>query len=202
MSFFDDVREPPEPAPELDRPAWTGPPSNELGVSVPLRVLLARTDIVAIALDSVVAYSAGVEFRLAGRIRARTDQSEDHIGQRLFGRPRVGPRQLLVGVQFADGRRTSSANPFFGDETPDGPVLMHQGGRSSHRAFDFGLWLWPLPPPGPLVFVCRWQEQGIEETRFEVDAGAILAAASGSEPLWPEDDDGPHGVTSAAIGFE
>jgi len=45
---------------------------------------------------------------------------------------------------------------------------------------------WPLPPAGPLEFVCEWSALGIPETRAVVDAQLILDAAGHSTQLWPE----------------
>jgi len=49
-------------------------------------------------------------------------------------------------------------------------------------------WAWPLPPAGPLEFVCEWPAFGITETRAGIDAQMILDAAQRSIRLWPEDD--------------
>jgi len=46
-------------------------------------------------------------------------------------------------------------------------------------------WLWPLPPPGPLAFVCEWPKKGIGERRVDIDASVVLDAAARAEPLWP-----------------
>ena len=203
MSFFDDLPEPPEPEPERTRPAWSGPPANQLGVGVPLRILLARTERVAMALDGVVVYSTGFGFSLAGRLRRRSGETDANMAHRVIRPPRAGTRQLLVGVRFSDGRR-ATGDLFLDDrdDTPAGPVLLALGGRSGGRTFDVQYWVWPLPPEGPLTIVCRWEEEGIDETRVEVDAAPILRAAAGGELLWPDDDDGPGGVTWNAIGFE
>jgi hypothetical protein len=45
----------------------------------------------------------------------------------------------------------------------------------------------PLPPPGPLAFICAWPGRGIPTSRMEVDGGAIRAAADTAMTLWPDD---------------
>jgi len=45
---------------------------------------------------------------------------------------------------------------------------------------------WPLPPAGPLEFVCEWPAFGIAESRAGIDARLILDAARHSVRLWPE----------------
>jgi hypothetical protein len=43
-------------------------------------------------------------------------------------------------------------------------------------------WLWPLPPPGPVTFSCRWPAYGIDRSDVVVDG--VHAAARRSQPLW------------------
>ena len=50
-------------------------------------------------------------------------------------------------------------------------------------------WAWPLPPAGPIEFVCEWPVFGVPETRATLDAQLILDAAGRSTQLWPEDGD-------------
>ena len=57
------------------------------------------------------------------------------------------------------------------------------GGRSSETT----MWMWPLPPPGLLEFVCEWRAEGIELTRRELDAQVILDAAAQVDELWPDE---------------
>ena len=49
-------------------------------------------------------------------------------------------------------------------------------------------WAWPLPPAGPLEFVCQWSVLEIPETRASIDAQLILDAAGRSVQLWRADD--------------
>jgi hypothetical protein len=58
-------------------------------------------------------------------------------------------------------------------------------------------WAWPLPPPGPLAFVCEWPAHGISLTRHEIDAGVLLHAAETVETLW--DEPGPAGGGSSWV---
>jgi hypothetical protein len=48
-------------------------------------------------------------------------------------------------------------------------------------------WVWPLPPAGPVTFICQWSALGIEESRGEIDARLILDAAGRAVQLWPQD---------------
>jgi hypothetical protein len=46
------------------------------------------------------------------------------------------------------------------------------------------MWVWPLPPRGPLALVCEWPEKKIGLTRSEIDADVIVDAAKGAQVLW------------------
>lgn len=52
--------------------------------------------------------------------------------------------------------------------------LTRQGGTAG----SWNYWLWPLPPPGPLTFVCAWPSQGLLPTKAEIDAAPLREAAS------------------------
>jgi hypothetical protein len=73
---------------------------------------------------------------------------------------------------------------------PDQPVLVEagvggEGGRLGRGAFwDMELAVQPLPPPGPLAFVCPWPGRGIPEERVEIDAEPILDAAAAARPFF------------------
>jgi hypothetical protein len=48
------------------------------------------------------------------------------------------------------------------------------------------VWLWGLPPPGPLTFACQWPAEQIPPSQVELDAGLVLDAAARATSLWPD----------------
>jgi hypothetical protein len=193
VSFFE--RPPPPPEPEQHRqPEWIGPPENVLPAAFPLALQLARTDTVAITAQGGLAYPNGFAFRVV-LLRRTAPESEFaspfHHWHRTRGE--LTEEMLRFGVQFSDGTKATvfDAHGHFGAENdPTGPVLMQRGGGGGSRSWDFGFWVWPLPPDGPLAFVVEWPSEGIELRRAEIDASVVRAAAEQAETLWP-DDDGP-----------
>jgi hypothetical protein len=190
VSFFEPPPPPPKPPEEHRQPAWIGPPENELGVAVPVRRVLFRSEEIAVALLGVVAYSNGIELQVVIRRRRQAEDPDPmlfHMRRRHNQTGALAPEVLRFGVEYADGRKaTNLGHPAFGDE-PTGPVLMERGGGGGGRSWNFGYWLWPLPPPGPLRVVIEWPIAGIPLTDVEVDGAVIAAAAADVDVLWPGD---------------
>jgi hypothetical protein len=166
----------------------------------PVALVLARTDDTVVGLTDVRGYSEGFVFVLRVRWGAVVDRDEEapwpfpHWGSPDPLDGDLFPDELLrFGVQFADGRKVTNMGmyPFVPEDlAPDQPVLVEagvggEGGRLGRGAsWDLELALQPLPPPGPLAFVCAWPGRGIPESRVEIDAGLILDAAAAAVPFY------------------
>jgi hypothetical protein len=198
MRFFDG-RPPPPPEPEPTRrlrSPWEKPESVLAGVAAG-EVLLARSADAAVGVSGFRGYPEGFELTLTVLVR-----QEDRRGMlfRRLNEPLVegvtADEFLRFGLLFADG---SSATNLGGrhyprpDQQPDGPLLQQQGGGGGGRRMDMRYWVWPLPPPGRLTFVCEWPAHGIPESRAAIDSQPILDAAARAIEVFPEDDD--QGVT-------
>jgi hypothetical protein len=156
---------------------------------VPLRLTLARTDDVLLAVVDVTAYSTGFELELSVRLRRASDEDDEASLLDWDGPP--GPGRLRFGIAYADGRTAGGETWDAGE--PAGIVLRSRGGGGSSDHHEQSYWVWPLPPPGPVAFVSRWLDRGLAEGRVEVDAGPIVAAAAQSTPLWDRARAGRHG---------
>jgi hypothetical protein len=197
-SFFEEP--PQQPRERHVPPPWSQPPANELGVAVPLRAVLARTADVAIVADSLVAYSTGLTFRIAGRARPGSEIDLDTFAHAVHGHHRGGREAmagLLVGVELADGRKATSLRGGPPGEG-DGPLLLQRGGGGGGGTFDVRYWLWPLPPPETLDLVAQWTARDIPLTRHTLEVAPLLAAAAQSERLWPDE---PHDGTASSYSF-
>ena len=178
MGFFSDAR------PGLERPGrgnqWDPPAAELPRVAVADALVLARTEEVAVAVTAIWAFRAGFEFWLRCQFRhsgpALADQADD--------------QSLHIGVQFADGRKVANMArvPEAAESMPAGLILrpLGFGGGLRHRGRSY--WVSPLPPVGPVTFVCEWAAFEIGEQRAEADAQLILDAARRSVQLWPEDN--------------
>ena len=187
MGFFDELPAP-EPEPARRHHPWE-PPEAEFPGIVPIdTVVLGRTDQVAVAVTGISAFSAGIEIFLTARIRPSADR-QDH----LPGGPRdlaASRRSFRFGLQLADGSKAVGRGGHRPDRDsePGGPVLWVFAGGGGPHSFVSRWWAWPLPPKGPLEFVCEWPTFGIAESRASLDAQLILDAADRSIRLWPEDE--------------
>jgi hypothetical protein len=194
VSFFEPPPEPPERRPPHRPPPWFAAPENELGVSVPVRLLLARTDEFALGLADIVAYSTGFSLRLALRLHPKSELEPRVLMPQLHGfGPRSGDDQLRFGVEFSDGRKATnlgSRRPPH-EEEPEIALVPSGGGGGGGKSFNVGYWVYPLPSPGPVIVAAEWPARNVRETRHELDGDAIIEAGAGSEQLW--DDDRPIG---------
>jgi hypothetical protein len=199
MSFFEPL---PPPPPSLyvpegwDRqPVWLGPPANELPGMVPVELpLIARTDEAAVAVTGIRAYPTGFGFTLSLRLRAHSSWDSYPFDVPFEG-DQIPDAFLRFGVQFANGARATNLPrydlPHDDDTEPTPPVLTAHGGRGEGggggRAWDADQWVWPLPPAGPLAFVCEWPARQVGESRVELDARSVRQAAERAATLWPDD---------------
>jgi len=177
MGFFDD-------APWYDeRPRggpWDPPVAEFPRAVATSAVVLARTEAVAVAVIGVWAFRAGFEFWVSARFHHRQPPVSGDMAPQESAR---------IGLQFADGRKAASfgGGPALGRETEPGVVLMPVGLGGGLRYRNWSYWVWPLPPAGPVTFVCEWAAADIAETRAGLDAHLILDAAGQSVPLWRGD---------------
>jgi hypothetical protein len=125
-----------EPPVECERPAWIGPPENELGAAVPLGLIVGKSNQGVVAISHALVYSSGLTFDLVAQVHGlRPDQSNLLFHEQQHGS--VSPERmpdgfLRFGVELPDGARISNlglrrrwANPAEGE--PETPVLFHTG---------------------------------------------------------------------------
>ena len=153
-----------------------------IGKTVALNLVLGRSDTAALWIPALTASADGFEFDL----ELRHDLDEEEFGDPFFfghrpGRRRrtseggLDPELLRFGIQFSDGRKATNIDTRIPsrtpgvDEPPGGLVLSPRGGGGGQGRWRQDFWVSPLPPAGPLAFVCEWPVAAIPETRNEVD---------------------------------
>jgi hypothetical protein len=183
MSFFE---MPAWEAPSGYRiPAWLRPPETMVPGIVPVELLLARTDDRAVLVTGLRAYPTGVDFVLTVRPRPGQPHQRNRDPDRLH---RLAYHDLRLELRFADGRMVGNDPRYwprtFETEEPDPPFLYYHGGGGSERGWYSRHWLWGLPPPGPLAFVCAWPAGQIPGSGAEIDARLVLKAADRAVSVW------------------
>jgi hypothetical protein len=183
MGFFDDLppRPPPEEVREPDPQPWEGPPGNEVGVSILARPLLARTSELLVGVVDMTAYSTGFAFDLVLRRfepQELTDEWIEHDWWEADG----SADAFRFGLLYADGTKVTEHYPA-GDDPPTA-VLWGMGGGGGGEEYHKGFWAWPIPPYGPVTFVCEWKRYAISEQRVPVDGALIRGPSQASAPLW------------------
>lgn len=201
MDFFDSFPPPPPPPRPVPTPppVWARPETTVPG-SAPAELLLIRTDDAAVWVGGLLAYPNGFSFsmRAVRRLlpdgtvrmpRPATSRPELDADPFRAARPHGG---LRIGLQYADGRRAAAgqgvAARLAAHRDPDARTLrlMEGSGGGTDHTWDADFWVSPLPPEGPVTFVAAWPEAGAAESRAELDAAVILAAASRAVDVWPE----------------
>ena len=192
--FFEPPPPSPEPEPDVRPPPWFGAPRGTLPGVVALELVLAHSEKAAVCITRLAAYPTGFEFDVLA-ITA-PEQTELDLDPMLFGpyhhRPRrpggeLPPELLRIGVQFADGAKaTNTGGGGYDQDPPPGPVMHSGGGGGGGGEWRQTEWVWPLPPPGPLNFVCEWPAAEIPLTRANLDAKVILDAAARAQIIFPE----------------
>ncbi len=156
-------------------------------------MVLAHTQDAAVAVTHMTAFTTGVAFNLAVRLRVAPDDLHRGGLYELispYGPPGmdVDPeRRLLFGVEYADGRTaTNLGNGGWPPKQQDDqePTLMPNGGRGGEFSVDNGFWLSPVPPDGPFTFVCSWPVFGIGETKHVIEHADLATASTRSTTLW------------------
>jgi len=198
FSFGGDDDDEGDASDEPEWPRWFGPLEDELGAVLPQGVVLGRSDRAVVALSHAVAYSTGATFDFVAVARglARSDANRIFQEQQLYEEEELPDALLRIGFELADGRRASNLAGWRAhrklmsrDADPEGPLLLPHagaGGNSTRGKVTMkpGLWLWPLPPTGPLRISCEWPIVDIAMTTVEIDASTLLEAASRARSLW------------------
>lgn len=197
MGFFE--LPPPEPKRrrrrrrrKLEEDPWS-PPSIYLPRYLQRDFVLASNDEVAVVVRGVACYPNGFTFELRTVTRFEPDEDDEsarYYGLLGAGRARSGgevpPEQLRFGLSFSDGSKGTTLDLWNGwPNDEDQGVRLHQGsGGGSDGEQYSNLWVTPLPPEGPVEFVCEWPVFGIEETRRRIEGSHFIKAAEKSKLIF------------------
>lgn len=185
MGFFGDISG--NPADGVMR-ALPRPLGEELPTPVGMRLMLARTEQVAVAVIGLWAFTVGFEFVVGVGMRDEIPgQSVASFLAEVDDEPLDDDEFCRLGIQFSTGEKAANTELRAAREGKSGmrgPIMRVRAGGGGLVSREWRYWVSPLPPPGPLAFVIEWPYFGISESRTETDAQPILDAASKSIVLW------------------
>ena len=159
--------------------------------------VVASTSEVAVVAHGIACYPTGFHFSLETVTRYADDHASDgeDYGD-LFWSLRRGdelpPELLRFGVAYSDGQQATTldaadAMDDFEDsassERPGLRLCLGGGGGGGGR-WSYKVWVSPLPPEGPVTFVCEWPAFDIEETYRELDGRRFIDAAANAKPIF------------------
>jgi hypothetical protein len=153
---------PARPALQRRAPRPWDPPQTEFPGIVPINTLeLGRSEQAAIAITGMSAYSNGFEILVTALIHPGRPgfDAETPDGGMLAHQP------CQISLRLSDGRTVTSGRPH-DDSEPTGPLLRLRGGGGTSHYRHSRWWAWPLPPRGPLEFLCHWPTPGTRDTRL------------------------------------
>jgi hypothetical protein len=187
VNFFDPKVPAEEPEHEYVREPWLERPRGWVGGRVGARLQLARTAETLVVVHDLEAYPAG--FSLQVTVRGFPADHRAGMGFHAITTPewhagRLAPEFFRFGVQLPNGRRATNLDQARG--LPSGPpaelALQSRSSSGGGDSVALEFWIWPLPAAGPVTFVCEWPHGSIEETRAQLDASGIVAAARRARP--------------------
>ena len=193
MSFFEPLPPPPpERARQWAPPSWDRPSEGTLPAIVPVGEVVHRTDDVVVELEQLRVYPNGFTINLF--ILTNPHVGQGRANYRMLGG--AGPDQALrfprIGVRFADGR-TAGREANLGSNLdvakddrgiPTEPILRMTGGGGGSDGYHFGVWVYPLPPDGPLDVYVSLPAADDPESKVVLDGAAVRSAAERAQVIW------------------
>lgn len=162
------------------------PPENAVAGSLPGVHVLARTDDVALVLQTVRCYAEGLALEV--RIALRTSRASRGMRDETW----EAMQQMWVGVELADGTRLVSGPLGYGVDDPSDPsayTLQSSGGGGGGRTFAQVYWLTPAPSEGDVLVVVALPGLGLPEASLVLPGEALAAARAEAVELWPWEPD-------------
>ena len=152
---------------------------TELPVTLPIDTVLLHTARAVVHLTGALVYTCGLAFQVTAAL------ADSNPAQSATLAPTVGlmgqqDRQLMLGVEYPDGRSAHNYGPRGGRagrrDANEVRLSATSGDYYGQRA-TLHCFLSPLPPTGELIFAVAWPAWGLIEHTTAVAVGDIAAAA-------------------------
>ncbi len=148
-------------------------PKGMLPRVVPVELVLTAGELAAVYLSHIEAYSVGFMIHLMVVRRGEPAGQWSDDPQTSSDKDRDG---LRFSVRFSDGLVLGGAGNAYSMGRDMGMRLT--GGGGSYERWNKRYWVWPIPPPGQIMFCCEWKQLGMRETKSALDAAKVRDAAT------------------------
>jgi hypothetical protein len=192
MSFFEPLPPPPSKAArQWGPPAWDRPSEGTLPEVVPVNEIVHRSDRVVAQLDHLRVYPNGFTINLF--ILTNPHLEEERLSMLAASGLDPAHRWPRIGVCFADGRTAGREATFHGGHLnvakddrgiPTEPILTMAGGGGGSDGWNFSVWVFPLPPDGPLEVYVAFPAADVGESKVVLDGGLVRSAAARARVIW------------------
>ncbi len=145
-------------------------PKGVLPCVVPIGLVLNASELAAVYLSHIEAYSVG--FMIHFMVVRQGEPKGPWLDNPRASSDKDGSG-LRFGVGFSDGRVLDEVSARNRDSG-----MRVSGGGGSYERWSERFWVWPIPPPGQMVFLCEWEQLGMEETKSVFDANKVRDAAT------------------------
>jgi hypothetical protein len=190
VSFFEPLPErEPDPGPRTwAAPVWDRPSEGTLPAIVPVGQIVGRSETAVVAVESLGVYPNGFTISIVVLPDPHLDRGARHTTLVAGLDMPVHDRYPRVGVRFADGRTAGRdvliVPPRDADGIPTEPIITMLGGGGGSRGYHFQVWVFPLPPDGPLdLYVVAPGDDGTE-ARLTLQGADVRAAAERAVVIW------------------
>ena len=152
---------------------------------VTVGMVLGANKTAAVCITHIAVYPSGLIvalMTLRRDTRDLRDLSDPHLAS-----PHASPRTvdddseetLGFGVGFSNGSfAVSEAATSFDPRGDSVEVKIRRlGGRGSYVKWEQEYWVWPIPPPGEVRFICEWKTAEIQEGEVRLDAATLRHAS-------------------------
>ncbi len=164
-------------------PLKHGPDPSDLGHPVPLSFVMGRNEVAVVGVTAFIAYHKGFAFTLTMLFADPQNRLTPlHPIQRVTLAQVRGEDSPLSGEQFhivltfSDGSSVESSGGFVLEDQPDASLTLLDGSGGGVVS-QLRWYVEPLPPPGPISFLCEWPMAKIA-FRYEVALGTELQDAA------------------------
>jgi hypothetical protein len=175
-------------------PAWDRPTEGTLPAVVPVNEIVHRSGRVVAQLDHLRVYPNGFTINLFVLTNPHLEEQRPGSAMLAASRLDVVHRWPRIGVRFADGRTAGREATFPGhlnvnvakDDRgiPTEPILTMAGGGCSSHGWHCSVWVFPLPPDGPLEVYVAFPAADAPESKVVLDGALVRSAAERARVIW------------------